>query len=200
MAGEVARPARTDRLVAHALQPRDQTAIAVDQRKIGDDGARVVAADVDPRPRDRGAGFFQPYLAETDRQVGGGPAVRGVTREEQDQTVETRIKAGRIETILRDSRDSLRRDKIHEDDIFADPRGGQDLLVGGTEFEARTPRGRVEIGAGDTLCARPRDRGNGGGGCRLKDNFGLGMTDPGGIAQPRPAHDLDRARDRRRPA
>ena len=60
MAGEVARPARTDRLVARALQRRDQAAIGVDQRKIGDDGARVLAADVDPRPRDRGAGFFQP--------------------------------------------------------------------------------------------------------------------------------------------
>ncbi len=197
MTGEEARSARTDRLVVHALQPRDQAAIAVDQRKIGDDGARVVAAHVDPRPRDCGAGFFQPYLAETDRQVGGRPAARRITRKEQDQTMETRIKAGRIETILRDS---LCRDQIHEDDIFADTRGGQDLLVGGTEFEARTPRGRIEIGAGDTLCGPPGDRGNGGGWRGLKDNFGLGMTDPGRIAQPRPAHDLDRARDRRRPA
>src|SRR5580704_12526475 len=112
MAGEVARPARTYRLVAHILQPRDEGAVAVDQSKIGDNGTRVVAADVDPRPRDRGAWFLQPNLAETDRQVGGGPGARGIIGKEQDQTVETRIEAGRIEAILGDGR---RRDQIHED-------------------------------------------------------------------------------------
>ena len=50
-------PARTDSLVAHALERRDQAAIAVDQREIGDDGARVVAADVDPRLLTAAPGF-----------------------------------------------------------------------------------------------------------------------------------------------
>src|SRR5205807_3833706 len=112
--------------------------------------------------------FFQPYFSKTDRQVDGGPAARGIVRKEQDQTVETRIEAGRIETILRDS---CRRDQIHKDDILAGARGGRDLLVGGSESEARRPRGRVEIGAGDTLCALPRDRGNGSGWRGLKNNF-----------------------------
>ncbi len=55
-------------LISGPLQPRDEGALGVDQRKIGDNGSFVAAFDVDPRLRDGGAWLLEPDLAEIDRR------------------------------------------------------------------------------------------------------------------------------------
>ena len=144
LGGEFARLGDGERIeIASALGPQglepaladggDHVALGVEEREVGQDRAFVAATGPDLRPRDHGARPQQADLAEAHGYIRLGGALTHQLGEEQDQSVEARIEAGRHEAV---ARVRFCREQFRDDGGLVDPRGSRDLPEAFAEAES----------------------------------------------------------------